>query len=434
MVDRETLLNIFLPSLPAEDPLVFAGRTRAITDLTDALYRRGSVPIIFGPRGLGKTSLAFQVARIALGDVTLLQELRLERRAVPQDRTWTVFWVDCSTSTSDRDGVLQRVVNAAEMYSDLASFTIAQPTARRERSKLQLKVFEAEWESTYDPSRGSLSAPLSVEERFTACLNRLLEPPGARVLFVLDELDRVKSTAGLAGYIKNVSSERVKFCLVGIGHSISMLLADHESLERSLFPVQVEPMLREELLGIMRKAAKRLQDEKIDIGFSEAARQRICMAAGGFPWLVHVLGQDLLLWADEVGLRSIEGAHVDFALERLATSQFTQQFGDLYRKAVGDSPQRETILRLFAKWPDDDIPVGELYPLAELLHVSNPSVCRTDLLSDKRGRLIVSPPDQNKGTVRFRNAVFKRYVELRPSIFSDVKGQVDVAWRRRNQS
>lgn len=434
MVDREALLNVFIPNAPAEDPEAFAGRTRAILDLTDALYRRGSVPIIFGPRGLGKTSLAFQLARIALGDVTLLQELKFERRAIPPERAWTVFWVDCSTSTSDRDAVLQRVINCAEMYSDLASLTLSQPASRKERSKIQLKVFEVEWEKTFDSSRNTGSAAFSVEERFTACVNKLLENPNARLLFVLDELDRVKSSSGLAGYIKNASSDRVKFCLVGIGHSISTLLVDHESLERSLFPVQVEPMLREELLGILKKASKRLQDEKIDIQFSEPAKARICQAAGGFPWFVHVLGQDLLLYAEELGLSKIESSHVELALERLATSRFTQQFSDLYRQAVGDSSQREIVLRLFAKWQSDDIPVGELYLLAEVLGVSNPSVHRTTLLSDRSGRILVAPPLQDKGTVRFRNAVFKRYVELRPSIFQGVKVSVDQAWRQQVSS
>jgi len=86
MYDRETALNIFRPGDAIDDPEVFAGRKRHLLELTDALLVDGTIPIIYGERGLGKTSLALQVARIAGGDVTLLEEHGARSRALDKQR------------------------------------------------------------------------------------------------------------------------------------------------------------------------------------------------------------------------------------------------------------------------------------------------------------------------------------------------------------
>jgi len=71
------LLNAFTPAKEVDDPEFFAGRAAQVVQLTDALHVIGSCPIIYGNRGLGKTSLAVQIRYIAAGDDTLLESLGL---------------------------------------------------------------------------------------------------------------------------------------------------------------------------------------------------------------------------------------------------------------------------------------------------------------------------------------------------------------------
>src|SRR5206468_3297946 len=78
---------------------------------------------------------------------------------------------------------------------------------------------------------------LNVEDKFMATADLLQQTGYPRLLFIIDELDRVADTAGLANFLKNASSATTKFLLVGIGHSITSLLSDHESIVRSLVPV-----------------------------------------------------------------------------------------------------------------------------------------------------------------------------------------------------
>ena len=113
---RQTVLNAFRPNAAIDVPSVFAGRRAAISELTDAIRTHGSCPLIFGERGLGKTSLAFQIQRIALGDVELLENLHLSDRALGETETFTTFYIVCSDEVSSKEQLLQRIINTAQGF------------------------------------------------------------------------------------------------------------------------------------------------------------------------------------------------------------------------------------------------------------------------------------------------------------------------------
>lgn len=61
---RNSVINAFQPDLPIEIPAKFAGRRPLSAQRTDALHAEGSCLVIYGERGLGKSSLAAQIERI----------------------------------------------------------------------------------------------------------------------------------------------------------------------------------------------------------------------------------------------------------------------------------------------------------------------------------------------------------------------------------
>lgn len=76
-----------------------------------ALHTSGSCPVVFGNRGLGKTSLAVQGALIAEGDRELLGRYgRLDYVFAPDERFYTVP-VTCTSATSNVDAVLGRITH-----------------------------------------------------------------------------------------------------------------------------------------------------------------------------------------------------------------------------------------------------------------------------------------------------------------------------------
>jgi Cdc6-like AAA superfamily ATPase len=432
MIHRELIVNAFRPGSEIENPAAFAGRADDILKLVDTLYIDGSCPLIYGDRGIGKTSLALQLERIALGDVELLTELNCPARALPENRRFVTFFLACSDMTATKNDIFQRLINIAEGYDNLDALPKRELIGQSTKKKISLKFFERETEQKFELTSSQKFSQLDIEERLLSITRTVIDKTNSRILFIIDELDRVKDTSGLASFIKNASSPNIKFVLIGISQSISFLLHDHASLERTLVPVRVKRMDREELSAIISKTMRILAKEGSEFKFDDNATQIIIKAAAGFPWFVHVLGQQSLLLAYDDGRTLIDTNDVNNAIEGLAGNQFAQQFSDLYQKAVRDSIFREKVLRLFAKWSADDIPTSEIYPIAKDLDVRNASIYKKDLTLATYGRILATPPDQARGVVRFRNAMFKRYVDLRKSIYSGVKESVDKAWLERH--
>ena len=106
MADRRIILNAFRPNAPIETPATFAGRENLVKSIADTLQTSGSCPVIYGDRGIGKSSLALQMARIALGDVELLQDLDEPSLALGEESRLTPFYIACSDSLLTKDAVL----------------------------------------------------------------------------------------------------------------------------------------------------------------------------------------------------------------------------------------------------------------------------------------------------------------------------------------
>ncbi len=424
MNNRSKILNAFTPNSEVEEPLSFAGRKDLVLNLTDSLLAHGSCPVIYGERGLGKTSLALQIARIALGDDQLLTELRQPHRALSPADAFVPFWVSCSKEVRTKNSLLQRIINTAATHESLNELAERRLKSVTDTHKLKLSIYEAQTKREFEQVHGESFTKLNVEEKLLLIVDQILASGAPGVLFVIDELDRVSKTDGLGDFLKNASSKRVKFLLVGVAQDISSLLVDHKSISRKLQPAFVTRMGKGELSEIIDKTLMALRKERLTFTFAELARARLVDVAGGYPWFVHCVGQEALLAAYDDGRQLVSDEDVALAIGRLSVTRFAQQYSDLFNKVVRDSRQREIVLRLFAKWPDYDIPVGEIYYLAKKLGVSNPAALKADLLKQKNGSILVSPPDHKKGIVRFRDAVFKRYLFIRDSIFEGVKEEL----------
>jgi hypothetical protein len=290
-------------------------------------------------------------------------------------------------------------------------------------------VFEQEVQETYGSSgAGRDFEKLSIEEKFQIIASHVIEKNNSKVLFIIDELDRMKDTKGLASVIKNMSGRDVKFLLVGVGQSVSTLLHDHASLERTLIQIPVWVMRDDDSAGIITKAELALRQANVQIKFSQSAVDMIVQASGGFPWFVHTIAQEALKLTYEAGLGEVPETDVTRAIGRLSSRRYGQQFYDMYQAAVGNSLQREVVLRLFAKWRDADLPTSELYPLAHGLGVANPALLAKQLTTHQYGRVLVRPPYAAASLFRFTNAMFKRYVNLRNAVYQGVKHDVDRVW------
>jgi KAP family P-loop domain len=422
---RKIILNAFKPGMAIDVPTKFAGRKEHIARLTDALEQDGVVLAIYGERGLGKSSLAAQIERIALGDVELLQNIGLGERAIDPMYAFATFNLQCTDDLKTKDHILQRLVNQSEGQNDLASLPNSNPESKTITEKISLKFYEYQVANTYQ-KRGLEQQwnKYSSEEKLIESLKFAINSETRRVLVIIDEIDRVESIDGLSSFIKSHTSPDLRFCIVGIANNVSSLIGDHESLERLLCPAHIKKMQPFELREIIDLVEKDLFKHGIDITFELDAKMAICRNSGGYPWFVHVIGNAALLAAHENGQRLIKVSDIESAIKSLAENNFARRFEEVYKKAVGDSESREIVLRLFASWSDLDVPTSQIYPKAKLLGISNPSQAVRHLTQANCGKILVKA-SYASGLYMFRNAMFKQYVNLRTSWFNGVADRVN---------
>jgi Cdc6-like AAA superfamily ATPase len=229
--------EVFTPGAPVDRFALFAGRTPQIMSVVDAINQRGQHVVLYGERGVGKTSLAN-----ILAEVFWVQE------------TGNPLWAAKVNCTSQDD------------YHTLWSNIF------REINKLE--EFQRNWtERPPDPE----------DVRY------LLERLDDRLLIVIDELDRLENDDALsllADTIKTLSDHSVDVTLVmvGVADSIDELIGDHRSVERALAQVPMQRMSVEELMEIIEKGLDRLE-----LTISEEAKTRIARLSEGLPFYTHLL-------------------------------------------------------------------------------------------------------------------------------------------------
>jgi hypothetical protein len=431
--EMRRVVNAFRPNSEIDDPDLFSGRESQVLDLAQSLMSDGSCPMILGDRGLGKSSLAKQARLISMGDRSLLDRYDASHSAIPVDEGFIALYCGCTDAVQTTSDLLRRLTDGVTAAVAVGSDSRFELVDRTSRTKLSLKIFSQERERRWQPNTWTprrMDDVADYEQALIDATTRLADIFESRVLLVIDELDRVQDKDGLASFIKIGTSATLKFMLVGIAQSVSELLHDHQSLERVLAPTHVAPMERPELIAIIDQAMSKLAADGVDMEFDEEATAAVARLSAGFPWFVHVLGQAALVNAYRRGGSVVTARHVVMAVNEFRTNRFAQQFSDMYQRVVRESINREIAIRVFAKWPQRDIPTSEIYPVLRSFGVSNPSVYLGQLCGEATGHVLTRVPFRQSGLVRFRNEMFKVYVRISPSIYADVKERVDRAWEQ----
>lgn len=424
MSNRTLLLNAFSPNKEIELPQDFAGRQDELLRGVDALHGEGTTPIIYGDRGIGKTSLATQLALIALGNQELLDYFGKSDRGFDEDSHYVVVWANCSTNTANLTNVLDKIIVTSKCIKDA---TGVQRGGRQVRttSTLDLHVVKWQLEEVRHMKEAEIEQ-LSPEDQLGLLLEEVHSVSRRRVLVIVDELDLVDNTEGLGTFIKTNSSSHLKFMLVGVSDTVSNLLHDHESLARQLCHIRLPKMHRDELKEIVHKAEVRLQDGGVNMSFTDSAKTALVRYAGGMPWFVHVLGKDALVKAHDSGRAIVDASDIDGSVRTIAGNEFSQEYSDQYQECVKDSMPREIVLRALAEWNALDVPTADVYRICRELGVGNPSQYKQHLTQAAFGRAIVSLTSRR--AIRFRNPLFKQYVVIRPSLYLQIGEKVKAAY------
>jgi Cdc6-like AAA superfamily ATPase len=239
----------FTPEAPINSRELFAGRARERDRVTNTIFRRGAHTVLFGERGVGKTSLANTIFDFLV--------------AVLGEANYAIARVTCS---------------AAMNFEAIWRTLFSELTVEYEGKDLSLDS----WLGT-DPHAENIRQTIAV-----------LSNPS---ILVIDEYDRITdpiTKKALADTIKTLSDNSVNTTLiiVGVADSIDELIADHASIDRAIVQVRMPRMSKKELLEIVDKGVSKCQ-----ITFEPDVRQRLADYSQGLPSYTHLLARESALSA-----------------------------------------------------------------------------------------------------------------------------------------
>lgn len=227
----------FTPGAPVSAVDLFSGRFEQIVQVLSVMNQPGRHVVLYGERGVGKTSLANLITEFAKGDDGSSQTgLRSTR-------------INCSTQDSFKT-IWTRI------FRDLG-----------------LEVPESWAYASPDPDE----------------IRRLLEGLPVPRFLIIDEFDRWEDDEGLslmADTIKSMADHaiRSKIILVGVADSIDELVGEHESIQRNLEQVPMPRMTAEELEKIPTTGFG-----KLEMSLEGQALSLIVNLSEGLPHYAHYL-------------------------------------------------------------------------------------------------------------------------------------------------
>lgn len=247
---RLALADALSASQPVTSAERFAGRHDTLAALIAAIEQQRAHVVLYGERGIGKTSLVHVFAEIA------------------REAHYQVLYGSCGMEAH-----FDEMFRAFATQIPLLYHASVSPTAD---------------EGEHRRSFADLLGDHAVDPRELAAL--FSELVGTRLVIILDEYDRVADPAfrrDIAELIKNLSDRaaRVQIVLTGVASNLDELIGFTPSIRRNIVGLPVGPMADAEMREILARA-----ESATGLTFGADAAGLILTMAGGSPYLTRLLG------------------------------------------------------------------------------------------------------------------------------------------------
>lgn len=323
--------NVFRPRAPISIKALFAGRWEQLTTISDAVSQPGLHIVIYGERGVGKTSLA-NVIDPLLGVLNKGdgKAPRLVAKVnTHQGDTFPILWNRVFEEISWQE-------NKPTMHF------VPQPDTQRKTLSLAFGLSNS---PTIDDVRRVLS--------------RL-----SGSVFIFDEFDRGNGglQSDFTDLIKSLSDYSIDatIVIVGVAGTIDRLVKDHASIVRSIIQIHLPRMRDDELNAIIDIACK-----EIGVFFDPDASRLVVATSQGLPHYTHLIGLNATRAAIARFSKRITPADVHKAFET-CVKQALQTIQESYQKAIRsahkDALYEDVVLACALASSSAGNPHGEFYP------------------------------------------------------------------------
>lgn len=296
---------------PIYEEDLFAGRSAEVHRILEAVFSRSKHAVLFGERGVGKTSLS------------------------------NIFWKRFNKMT--RRFVVARV--QAGPHDDFSSLWIrALEELRVSGASLKLDGFDdiiVDFEAV---------TPTMVRREMQKC------GAGSIPVIIVDEYNEVttndakKLTANLVKELYDFSVSATVI-LVGVAENIIELIGDHQSAVRAIVEVPLNRMSNQELKEIIQKRTNRTV-----MSFSGDAIWTIIVLSRGLPYFTQTLSRHAALQTISDRRLVVTNEDVEKSMTRFVADSETG-FKDRYREATRsnqDNYFRESLLACALAHTDED--------------------------------------------------------------------------------
>jgi len=370
-------ITMLFDGAPIDEEDLFAGRSAEVLRIIEAVFAKSKHVVLFGERGVGKTSLtnvfwkrfnsrvrSFIVARVQAG---------------PQD-SFTSLW--------------QRALEELK-------------AAGESQDKAEYVRFNADFDSI---------SPSQVRRELQKC--------GANSLpiIIIDEYSEVrdaeakKLTANLIKelYDFNVGSTVI---LVGVAENISELIVDHASIDRALVEIPLNRMSEGELREIIQKRASRTV-----MKFSSDAVWSIIALSRGLPYFTQTLSKHAALHA--IDDRRVEVSNDDVEASMAKFIQDTEKsFKEAYTNAIRSNQanffEHSLLACALAKTDEEGFFTASdvVEPYSAILkgkkQIAHFEKHLRRFSSDEGGNILIRRGGERKQIFRFKDPMMQPYVIIK---------------------
>lgn len=410
------LHNTFYPGQEIVDPELFAGRQVEIVKALKALMRPGASILVYGERGVGKTSFVEMIKLLAQGQVDLLYRHKLHKYFPPENLQFTVVSVECDEDVDSTRKVLQRLITNPDGFQKLIEPRIdtIETIVKDSLSVTFLKNVLAWGRSAEEKVIQKEFEEKDIYEVFSNLVQLVAQKilkPSEGLLIVVDEFDKVTDNRHMPSLIKTLSKNNVTFILSGVAHSYTDLLQGHQSVQRQLFHgrIGIESMEDAEIEEIFRLVEFR---NKGIITFQSTFKEHVKEMAHGYPYFVQLFGQLALdNCAQSTDLEkhvSINSQHLKNGLRDFA--RYEPVMDAQYSNIVGNYPERELFLKALARQVPRRILQSNVFAYCQKKGIIKPKKMLSTLLGFKQPDFLTRV---SKDYVSFTDPLFKVFCSVR---------------------
>lgn len=297
----ERVSKLYSPTAPIKEQSLFQGRVEQLGKIDLAVREIGQHIIVYGDRGVGKTSLANIVGeryRVAINSLV----------SCNANSTLSGLWKT----------LFKRIPVSVERYK-VIGFSLDKDNEEKIRNVITLA-------DGLDPRK-----EIDVDE-----INTLLSTVnslGYKLLFIFDEFDQIRNeslVADISNIIKFCSDhlENITIMVVGIGKSVTDLINNHQSIERATKQIFLQRMSDDELKDIVTKA-----NTELGLQIDRKVLNDIVSYSSGYPHYTHLLGKFATLNALTRGSNTINDEDFKYAVNQ-SIENANESIRRTYEKAV----------------------------------------------------------------------------------------------------